>query len=460
MRHLSAMALGLLLLSVAGQASAQDTTAVPQDTVAAQPDTAAAGTEERPTGLPQKVQWKFNLNAGLGTFGFNNSLYANAHPDPSGDLSDNWVESFAKPALSATYGLRKGELYGAINAVGERTYAAPPPLVGNEASSFQVEDLYIGWRSGTALDIGENALDLTVGRTQYTIGKGFLLYDGGGEGGSRGGYWSGARKAWKFAAVARFKPKRHTFEGFYLDRDEVPESETGTRLFGGNYEYAFNETNTVGATYLNFQADSLPARDGMSVYNLRAYLAPFRRLPDLSLGAEFAREENGDLIGSTAWMAQGAYQLSKMGWQPKISYRYASFEGDDPSTAKNEAFDPLLPGFSDWGSWWQGEIAGEYFLSNSNLISHQVRVHVTPSESLGAGLIGYVFKADQPATFGPGVTSDAIATELDAYADWQINSNFLASFVAAFAHPQDAAQQGFGRTDDFTYGMIYVTYSY
>ena len=36
----------------------------------------------------------------------------------------------------------------------------------------------------------------------------------------------------------------------------------------------------------------------------------------------------------------------------------------------------------------------------------------------------------------------------------------LLSFVAAFAHPQEAAEQGFGRTDDFTYGMIYVTYSY
>ena len=216
-----AVGLGLLTLAGAGAGPRPGHDGV--RTRAAQ-DTAAAETEERPTGLPQKVQWKFNLNAGLGTFGFNNSLYANAHPDPSGDLSDNWVESFAKPALSATYGLRKGELYGAISAVGERTYAAPPPLVGDEASSFQVEDLYLGWRSGTALDIGENALDLTVGRTQYTIGKGFLLYDGGGEGGSRGGYWSGARKAWQFATVARFKPKRHTFEGFYLDRNEVPES--------------------------------------------------------------------------------------------------------------------------------------------------------------------------------------------------------------------------------------------
>ena len=96
-----------------------------------------------------------------------------------------------------------------------------------------MEDLYVGWRSGTALDIGENALDFTVGRTQYKIGTGFLLWDGGGEGGSRGGFWSSARKAWEFAGVARFKPKRHTFEGFYLDRDEVPESETGTRRVRG-----------------------------------------------------------------------------------------------------------------------------------------------------------------------------------------------------------------------------------
>jgi hypothetical protein len=58
------------------------------------------------------------------------------------------------------------------------------------------------------------------------------------------------------------------------------------------------------------------------------------------------------------------------------------------------------------------------------------------------------------------VTSKDLATELDAYADWKVNGNFTASFVAAFAHPQEAAAQGFGRTSDFTYGMIYVSYSY
>ena len=59
----------------------------------------------------------------------------------------------------------------------------------------------------------------------------------------------------------------------------------------------------------------------------------------------------------TAGISQGAYQLSGVSWKPKISYRYAFFEGDDVTTPQNEAFDPLFLGFYDWGTWWQGEIS-------------------------------------------------------------------------------------------------------
>jgi hypothetical protein len=415
--------------------------------------------EQRPTGQPNKGHWTFNFDAGLGLFGFANSLYSQgARPDDPGDLSDNWIESFVKPAVSVSFPTGKSELYGKFSVVGERTFAAPPPLVGEEASSFQVEDAHLGWRSGTALGGSENLLELTVGRAQYKIGHGMILWDGGGEGGTRGGFWSNARKAWQFAGVARLAPKNHTFEVFYLDRDEVPESETGTRVFGANYQLALGDATTIGASYLQFQADSLPARDGMDVYNLRAYTAPLRALPGLSFELEFAREENADLVGSTAWNALAAYQLSGMNWQPKISYRYAVFQGDDPGTATSEAFDPLIPGFYDWGTWWQGEIGGEYFLSNSNLQSHQLRVHVTPSEAVSGGVFAYQFRFDQLP--GGGVTSKDIAFELDGYVDWKVNANFLLSFIAAFATPQTGAEQATGRTDSFAYGMIYVGYSY
>ena len=149
-----------------------------------------------------------------------------------------------------------------------------------------------------------------------------------------------------------------------------------------------------------------------------------------------------------------------MSWKPKLSYRYAFFEGDDPATRANEAFDGLFTGFHDWGSWWQGEIAGEYFVSNSNLVSHQVRLHVAPRESLGTGLIFYKFLLDEPGALGPGVTARDVAFEADWYVDWKVNENFTVSFVGAFANPGRAVQQAFDRTKNFAYGMIYVAYSY
>ena len=449
-------ALLVLLMTGAAQARAQEPISPPTPAPAPAP-----AEEERSTGLPQGGHWTFNLDAGLGGFGFANSLYTNAHPDPSGNLGDNWAESFVKPALSASFDVGKSELYGKLSAVGERTFAAPPSLVGEDASSFKIEDAYLGWRSGRSTGT-ENLLDFTVGRTQYKIGHGFLLWDGGGEGGSRGGYWSNARKAWQFAAVGRLKPEHHTFEAFYLDRDEVPESETGTRLWGGNYELALGESTTLGLTYLKFFADQelKPSRDGLNVYNARAFTAPFKGLPGLSFELEYAKEANGDLLKSDAWTAQAAYEMSNVAWKPKLSYRYAYFEGDDPNTETSESFDSLLPGFYDWGTWWQGEIAGEYFVSNSNLISSQLRLHLAPSESVGTGLIAYTFKLDKLPVNDPGISSKDIAFELDAYCDWKLNQAFTVSFLAAYANPQRFVEQAFGRTKNFAYGMIYLAYAY
>ena len=453
----NAVAAGILLALAAMPGLAEEPATTPAAEEAAEP-------ANTPPGLPSGLKWTFNLDASAGTFGFADSLYTDPKPEqPSGNLSDNWSEASIKPALSAEYTTgSSSQVYGKLSAVGTRTFGAAPTLVGDDASSFDIEDAYIGWRSGTSLgDLGENVLDFTVGRTQYKLGHGMLLYDGGADGGSRGGYWTGARKAFEFAAIGRFKPGNNTIEAFYLDKDDMPEADSDSKLWGLNYEYAIGEDTTLGATYMKWSADpdEAPQRDGLEVYNLRAYTAPFAGLKALSFEAEYAEEDNGDALDSTAWNVLAAYQFSSR-WQPKLSYRYAFFEGDDPATAKNEAFDGLLTGFSDWGSWWQGEIAGEYFVSNSNLISHQVRLHVTPTEAISTGLIFYDFQLDKPASFGPTVTSDDVGYELDWYMDWSVNDNFILSFVAAAAEPGDAIEQSSGRTNTFWYGMIFAAYSF
>jgi alginate export protein len=422
-----------------------------------------AEADERPTGLPSGVDWTFNIDASWGSFGFANSLYTDPKPDqPSGDLGDQWFEGSVKPALSATYtDSTSWQLYGKISAVGERTYGAAPSLVGEDASSFKAEDLQIGWRSGKSLTMGENALEFTLGRAQYRLGHGFLVYDGAAEGGNRGGYWTNARKAFQFAAIGRFKPGHHTLEGFYLDKDDLPEADTGTRLWGVNYEYALGESSSLGVTYLKTFAhpENKPQRDGLNVYNARAFLSPIPSLKALSVEVELAREDNGDALHSFAWNLLLGYQFATK-WKPKVSYRYAFFEGDDPATPANEAFDPLLLGFYDWGTWWQGEIAGEYFVSNSNLVSHQVRLHLAPNDSIGTGLFFYKFLLDRPEAVDPQLTARDVAFEVDWYMDWKLNSNFTLSLIAAFADPGAVVEQAFGRTKNFSYGMIYLGYSY
>src|SRR6185503_17892012 len=126
---------------------------------------AAAAEEEAkpfvPPGLPAGLDWEFNLNAGVGVFGFANSLFTNPKPDqPSGDLSDNWFEGALKAGVSASYTAPSSwQLYGKITAAADRTYCAPPSLVGGTASSFQLDDPYLGWRSGQLLSgLGEPAL--------------------------------------------------------------------------------------------------------------------------------------------------------------------------------------------------------------------------------------------------------------------------------------------------------------
>ena len=415
------------------------------------------------TGLPSAVDWKFNFDAGWGVFGFGNSLYQDPKEGVRQNYGDNWMEGFVKPAVTGTWKTQSSsEFYGKLSAAGERTYATPPPLVGRDQSSFLPEDAYVGWRSGKAFErLGENALDITVGRAPYTLGKGFLIYDGAAEGGSRGGYWSNARKAFAAAAIVRFKSHGSTLETFLLKKDDLPEHDTDTRLWGVNLEHQIGDKTTIGGTYMKWRSKTIPTRDHLDVYDVRAFTAPIPDAQDLSFEFEYAAERNiSTPVHADAWYGQAAYELSKVTWKPKFSYRYAFFDGDDPQTERDENFDPLYLGFADWGTWWQGEIAGEYFLSNSNLKSHQGRLHLTPSDKVGGGVIFYKFLAVQPAAYGPGITDHNLAVELDGYVDWKVNKNFTASFVAAWADPETAVQQSSGRTQNFRYGMVFLAYSY
>jgi hypothetical protein len=103
----------------------------------------------------------------------------------------------------------------------------------------------------------------------------------------------------------------------------------------------------------------------------------------------------------------------------------------------------------------QGEIVGEYLLFNSNEIAHRVKLSVTPSANLSAGLTYYHFDLAEEQYFGAAVDSTDFADEVNLYVDWHNDEESLyLSALAGIAFPGDAAEEAFG-TDEAT-GLIEV----
>jgi hypothetical protein len=127
--------------------------------------------------------------------------------------------------------------------------------------------------------------------------------------------------------------------------------------------------------------------------------------------------------------------------------------------AAPRGFDRCCPPFTTGAPGGRAKSSAS-IAQNSNLRSHLIRAQVAPREAVEGGVMFYRFTLDQPASLAPRVTSADLAFEFDTYIDWKINARFTASFVGAFANPGAAIQQAFGRTQNFVYGMAFLSYSY
>jgi hypothetical protein len=376
-----------------------------------------------------------------------------------GKRSGSWWEAYLHPGIEGSYGLDGGStLYGRVSAVVGTTFngidAAGSNVGLNGVTSTRTEDAYAGWRSGKLFgDLGEDFLDISVGRQQYVVGNGFLFYSQSNNGGNRGAYWMGERQAAKFSGIVRMKTGNWKADLVYLEADDNPK--TDTELGGLTLDYAFSEAiGGIGGGIYTLRSD-LESRDSMNVYDLRFSLFPFEAfdapeaLKPVKLEGEYVYEENGDLVGDSGWYLSAGYQWADAPWKPTLTYRYASF---------SENYDPLFYGFNDWGYWYQGEVIGEYVLGNSNLDSHMIKLNVEPIDSVKANLFYYKFRLGDPAALG--VQSASFADEWNLTVDWTATDYLTVSAVAAYVIPGDGAEEYTGGDDAWAYGMIYASVSF
>lgn len=403
----------------------------------------------------------------LDGFGEGNSGWG-GHFAPPLEESRFFLENAIEPGLDSDFELgRYGRISGRISAIFAMTTGGLNAAATNygdiQAHDFSIEDGYAEWSSGALFPgLGEDALQLIGGRYTYRIGDGFLFYNGATGGGNKVTAWLAPHHAFRQSAIASLNSHGLLLEGFYLNPNDHPD--THTELAGINTELRMLETIRMGLTYASIFHSDTPRRQGLNVIYWRAEGAVLPSIKDFYLAASFVTDSNGDRVsGAYGWYITPSYTFSRIPWQPTLYYRYASFSGGGPGG--NHNFDPLFYGMSDWGTWYQGEILGNWIASNSNLNSHQVRVNLAPSDEISVNLIYYHFMLasltqDLVAKPAEPLTSKNLADEANLIVGFNLANWWSMALTFAVNVPGCAARQISGGSETWFQTAIWSGWSF
>jgi Alginate export len=401
---------------------------------------------------------KLSLNADFVSAGFMNSnSWFGRSKEFLGADTNHWLEVGFEPKLAFETPVGRGTLVAQLSGVYTRTYGDDASGLGvrlAHTEAFTLEQANIGWKVKNLFPgIGDHEFSITIGNQDYSIGTGMIVNDGGGDGGGRGGWYIGMRKAFEESVIARLKTSKWLIEGFHLNNHPRAGGIKG-QADGANVEYTFADAVLAGSyLYVN---PNLAGANSLNVISGRIDWGGER---NLHLRGEYVKEHNAQ-IDSAGWYAEIVYTAKAARWSPIFSYRYAHFDGNKPGTSKDEQFREIAYGSTDYGSWYQGEIAGNYPLGNANVVSQMVRAKFKPLEKLTTSVIYYRFTLDQPSALAANVTDDHFGDEIDVTADWQATDKLYLIGVLGALRPGEAAKQWTGGTNTWLYSMLYVSYAW
>ena len=419
-----------------------------------------------------------DLNVQTAQFAQGNAWGGN-EDDFIGDHTGYWADYGFETGISGQF--RFGEsgmgLSAALSGVWTTTRhldGAGSNLGDTSQSDVTLEQGYIKWTSGNLLSsLGQDALEISVGSQDYQVGKGFLILNGGSDGGSRGGFWLGMRNAWEKSAIVKLTTGNWMAEAMYLSPNDKPD--TSTDIYGTNIEYTLGDSGTIGGSYFNLSDSDVESRDGLGILYARAYLTPFASNRAWSIEAEVVKEDNGKQNDSWAGTAQLGYDFAAVdkdpSWRPSVSFRYANFSGDDSGGDRDRAFDPLYYGFNGWNEWYIGEITGEYIAGNSNFSASTVTVSASPTKKLTTYFFYHYFHVnklaaltpptDVPPPIGPGaVTDKSFGHEINLIADYSPRDDLSFSATANVLFPAEGAREYFGSSKNWMVAMLWASWKY
>ncbi|HEX5819700.1 MAG TPA: alginate export family protein, partial [Gemmatimonadales bacterium] len=175
--------------------------------------------------------------------------------------------------------------------------------------------------------------------------------------------------------------------------------------------------------------------------NARAVSSRAGGVPGLQAEGEYAHQWNTNFpMSANAWYVQLGYVSERRAWKPNLSYRFGFFQGDDAATPTYERFDAPQSSGSD--NWLQGNILRKTVV-NSNVLSHRVRLGLSPAPGMNLVLSWFHLRADERNNRGGAkplqeLQGDTFGDEVDVTFSWGINRHLFLLGFAGIAIPGDA----------------------
>jgi hypothetical protein len=411
---------------------------------------------------------------GLGMFGVSNVDFGRGNFDYNSNKlrrSRTWGEAWAKPSISFEYALddaptnpgKSSSIYGTFSVIGTGTFGYGDAVAGTSTTSFRPtylwpEDMFIGWKSGGLFpDLGDNAVDISIGSQPLTIGDGLLINGATTNAFQRAAYYTSPRGTFQKTVVLKLDPSELVpLRGTFFHLEDVSDQsllrgmdQPKSKLIGGSIDWhgdsrpdklgSLSDLWVVSGTYFQiYWADQAALgntaanRNGLNVFSARAAgsFLPFNR--NILFFGEYVAEINnrsGRKTNANAWYIEPGYQFN-VPWNPIVTYRYASFSGDDDPTGggTKRSYDALFYGLGGRGlgpgTWYIGEIYGWYQQGLTNINVQQVSLRASPTSELNIGANYYhinfnkLGQVNQLANTGMPITSKRAMDELDIYAEW------------------------------------------
>lgn len=400
---------------------------------------------------------RMQLSGGVGVFTDHNPWFASAPAftsqspiaqAPPGPGATTWVEASVEPGLAGAVQLGDLPATAFAELTSVSSVSAGNDLFRDDTRARnRIEKAYAGlaWVDRE----GGRSLKLSGGRQNWQLHGGFLFsrFAAGANAGPHPGLYLSPRTAYQRANLLDAHWGNWRLEAFELDPAELDAFDSRSRFTGYNLRYQDAGRWEAGLTRYQVPESrsrialagggSVP-RQGLRTVAGRFGASGVLGIPGVEVLAEYARQDHVHVDwDARAWYGQVRYQFEGFAWKPNLTYRRARFSGDDPATARQEAFDaPLSSGLDEWV---QG-VGFKKVVTNSNLDTHRLRLNFGPDARLNYTIDYFRLEAHRTLPGRSGHYGD----ELNFAVRWSLTPRLFLLGVAGVAWPGDAMKERTG----------------